>query len=186
VGCSGAAITIFEIWRWFMRISSIVAGLILILVGLFFLLLPWFPNLADAINIELVWPLIIVGVGLLFLLGALLGAPDLAIPGGIVAGIGLMLYYQNANDAWESWAYSWTLIPGFVGIGIVIQQTLKGRARKGIHDGGQLIIISLIMFLVFGSLFTGFLNFITVAALALIGAGLWQLMKVLLGKSQNS
>jgi len=169
-----------------MRISSIIAGLILILVGLFFLLLPWFPNLAESINIELVWPLIIVGVGGLFLLGALLGAPDLAIPGSVIAGIGLMLYYQNANDAWETWAYSWALIPGFVGVGIAIQQTLKGRPQNGIREGGRLIIISLTMFLIFGSLIGGLLNFVTVAALALIGAGLWQLMKVLVGRSQKS
>ena len=167
-----------------MRTSSIIAGLILILVGLFFLLLPWFPSLADSINIELMWPLIIVGVGALFLLGAFLGAPDLAIPGSIITGIGLMLYYQNANDAWETWAYSWALIPGFVGVGIIIQQTLKGRVRKGLREGGQLILISLILFGVFGALIGGLLSFATVAALLLIGLGLWQLMKVLLGRSQ--
>ena len=167
-----------------MRTSSIIAGLILILVGLFFLLLPFFPNLADSINIERLWPMIIVGVGGLFLLGALLGAPDLAIPGSLIAGLGLMLYYQNANDAWETWAYSWALIPGFVGVGIVIQEALKGRARKGLREGGQLIIISLILFAIFGALIGGILNFATVAALALISIGMWQLIKVLLGRSQ--
>lgn len=169
-----------------MRISSIIAGLILILVGLFFLLLPAFPNLADWINIEQMWPMIIVGVGGLFLLGALLGAPDLAIPGSIIAGIGLMLYYQNANDAWGTWAYSWALIPGFVGVGVVIQQALKGQARKGLREGGQLIVISLVMFVIFGALIGGLLNFTMVAALVLIGVGLWQLLKVLLGRSQAS
>lgn len=167
-----------------MRTSSIIAGLILILVGLFFLLLPFFPNLSASINIEQLWPLIIVCVGGLFLLGAVLGAPDLAIPGSIIGGIGLMLYYQNANDAWGTWAYSWALIPGFVGVGIVIQETLKGRGKKGLRDGGQLIIISLIMFAVFGALLGGVLNFTTVAALVLIGAGAWQLLKVLRGRSQ--
>jgi len=165
-----------------MRTSSIIAGLILILVGLFFLLLQFSPDLADSINIERLWPLIIVGVGGLFLLGALLGSPDLAIPGSIIAGIGLMLYYQNANDAWDTWGYSWALIPGFVGIGIVIQEMLKGRARKGLREGGQLVIISLIMFAVFGALIGGLFNFTMVAALALIGIGLWQLAKVLLGR----
>ena len=169
-----------------MRISSIIAGLILILVGLFFLVLPLFPELADSINISQLWPLIIVGVGGLFLLGALLGAPDLAIPGSIIAGIGLMLYYQNANDAWASWSYSWALIPGFVGVGIVIQQSLKGQGRKGLREGGQLIVISLIMFAIFGSFIGGLLNFATVAALALISLGVWQLLKVLLGRGQAS
>ena len=169
-----------------MRTSSIIAGLILILVGLFFLLLPFFPDLADSINIADLWPLIIVGVGSLFLLGALLGTPDLAIPGTIIAGIGLMLYYQNANDAWETWAYSWALIPGFVGVGIVIQEALKGRARKGLREGGQLIIISLVLFAVFGAFLGGLLNFTTVAALVLIGIGLWQLVKVMAGRAKTS
>jgi len=169
-----------------MRISSIIAGLILILVGLFFLLLPLFPSLADSINIELTWPMIIVGVGGLFLLGSFLGSPGLAVPGSVVTGIGLMLYYQNANDAWESWGYSWALIPGFVGAGIVLQQTLKGQAAKGLREGGQLIVISLVMFVIAGALIGGLLNFTMAAALVLIGLGLWQLIKVLLGKRRVS
>lgn len=169
-----------------MRLSSIIAGLILILVGLFFLLLPVFPNLADSINIELTWPMIIVGVGGLFLLGAFIGSPGLAVPGSIVAGIGLMLYYQNANDAWETWGYSWALIPGFVGVGVVIQETLEGRASKGLRAGGQLIVISLVMFVIFGALVGRLLNFTLAAALVLIGLGLWQLVKVLLGGNRAS
>ncbi|MFN2222915.1 MAG: hypothetical protein ACK2UH_10205 [Candidatus Promineifilaceae bacterium] len=165
-----------------MRMSSIIAGLILILVGLFFLLLPFFPSLADSINIELTWPMIIVGVGGLFLLGALLGSPALAVPGSVIAGIGLLLTYQNANDAWETWGYSWALIPGFVGVGIVIQETLKGRAGKGLRKGGQLIVISLVMFVIAGALIGGLVDFTMAAALILIGLGLWQLIKVLLGR----
>jgi hypothetical protein len=169
-----------------MRISSIVAGLILILVGLFFLLLPLFPSLAERINIELTWPMIIVGVGGLFLLGSFMGSPGLAVPGSVIAGIGLMLHYQNANDAWESWGYSWALIPGFVGVGIVLQQALKGRAAKGLREGGQLIVISLVMFVIAGALIGGLLNFTMAAALVLIGLGLWQLIKVFLGRRPAS
>lgn len=169
-----------------MRKSSIITGLILILVGLFFLLLPLFPNLADSINITLTWPMIIVGVGSLFLLGAFLGSPGLAVPGSIIAGIGLMLTYQNANDAWQTWGYSWALIPGFVGVGVVIQETLKGDASKGLREGGQLIVISLVMFVIFGALIGGLLDFTLAAALVLIGLGLWQLAKVLLGRTKTS
>ena len=52
--------------------GSIVGGLILILVGALFLLLQAFPNLAAQFDPELQWPLLIVAVGVLFLLGALL------------------------------------------------------------------------------------------------------------------
>jgi hypothetical protein len=47
-----------------------------------------------------------------------------------------------------------------------------------------LIVISLIMFVVFGALIGGLLNFTTVAAIVLIGAGLWQLLKVALRRGQ--
>ena len=53
-----------------------------------------------------------------------------------------------------------------------------------LREGGQLIVISLILFAVFGALLGGFLNFTTVAALVLIGIGAWQLFKVLLGRSK--
>jgi hypothetical protein len=39
-------------------------------------------------------------------------------PGSILAGIGGIFYYQNLTNDWESWAYIWALIPGFVGIGV--------------------------------------------------------------------
>ena len=78
------------------------------------------------------------------------------------------------------------MIPGFVGVGIIIQQVLKGQSRKGLREGGRLIIISLILFAIFGALIGGLLNFVTVAALVLIGLGLWQLMKVFVGRSKSN
>ena len=142
-----------------MRRGSIIAGVILIAVGVLLLVLPLFPNLSDFINIDKQWPLIIVGVGGLFILGALLGAPGLAIPGCVIGGIGLMLYFQNLFDAWETWAYAWALIPGFVGVGIILMEFLQGRMAKGLREGGQLILISAIMFLVFGAFLGGWASF---------------------------
>ncbi len=169
-----------------MRRSSIAVGIILILVGLFFLLLPLFPNLSNLVNIEQHWPLIIVAVGGLFILGALLGVSGLAIPGTIIAGIGALLYYQNLNDAWETWAYAWALIPGFVGIGIIIARALGGNARQGIREGGGLIVISLILFFVFGALLGGGYSFGVVLAVLLILAGVWQLARAIFGKSRGT
>lgn len=169
-----------------MRRSSIAAGIILILVGLFFLLLPLFPNLSSLVKIEQHWPLIIVAVGSLFLLGALLGVSGLAIPGTIIAGIGALLYYQNLNDAWETWAYAWALIPGFVGIGIIIARALDGKARQGIREGGGLIVISLILFFVFGAFLGGGYSFGVILAVLLIIAGVWQLSKAIFGNSQRN
>jgi hypothetical protein len=168
-----------------MRRGSIFAGLILILVGLFFLLLPLFPNLSANFNIEEQWPLIIVAIGGLFLLGALIGAPGLAIPGSIISGLGLMMYYQNANDAWETWAYSWTLITGFVGVGLIISQALEGNWRNGLKDGGRLIIISLAMFFIFGSFVGGFGSINIILAIGLIAVGIWLLSKNLFFREKS-
>ena len=169
-----------------MRRGSIFAGLVLILVGLFFLLMPLFPNLSANFNIEEQWPLIIVAVGGLFLLGALMGVAGLAVPGSIISGLGLMMYYQNANDAWETWAYSWTLIIGFVGVGVIISQTLEGNSRNGLRDGGRLIVISLVMFIIFGSFFGGFGSVNIVLAVGLIAVGAWLLMKNLFFRDKSN
>ncbi len=168
-----------------MNRGSIVGGVILILVGLFFLLLPLFPNVSANLDIEQQWPLIIVAIGGLFLLGALMGAPGLAIPGSIIAGLGLLMYYQNMNDAWETWAFAWALIPGFVGIGIVIARALKGEARRGVREGSGLIIISIVLFFVFGSFLGGGFSFGLVLALFLIGFGLWLVYKTIFSTGRD-
>ena len=168
-----------------MRRSSIVAGIILILVGIFFLLVPFFPNISGIINITDQWPLIIVAVGALFLFSALIGAPGLAIPGSIITGIGGLLYYQNVNDAWASWSYAWALIPGFVGVGIIIANTLEGEAGRGLRSGGTLIIISLVLFLSFGAFLGGGISFSVLWAILFIGLGLRLLIKTLRGGRTN-
>lgn len=160
-----------------MRRSSVIGGIILILVGLFFLALPLFPNLADLVDIEQQWPLIIVAIGALFLIAALLGTPPLAVPGSVISGIGLLMYYQNLNDAWETWSFAWALIPGFVGIGTILMHTLQGDVRTGLSQGGRLMLISLILFVIFAALFGGGLTFGQIWPVLLIGLGLWMLAK---------
>jgi hypothetical protein len=139
--------------------SSIIIGLLLIFAGALFLLLQAFPELAAHIDLGSQWPLIIVGIGLLFLLGAFFGTPPLAIPGSIITGIGSLLYYQNATGNWQSWAYAWTLIPGFVGIGIILMGVLDPESRNQIRDGLRLTFISLMLFLVFGGFLGAFGQF---------------------------
>lgn len=141
------------------RQSSIVIGLLLILGGLLFLGLQAFPGLASQIDLAGQWPLIIVGIGALFLMGALLGTPPLAVPGATVTGIGLLLSYQNTTGNWESWAFAWTLIPGFVGLGVMLMAALDPGKRGQIRDGARLVLISLILFAIVGGLFGVFGQF---------------------------
>jgi hypothetical protein len=136
--------------------SSIVIGLILILAGILFLLFQAFPGLAPHIDLASQWPLIIAGIGGLMLIGALLGNPPLAVPGSVVSGLGLMMAYQNMTGNWATWAYTWTLIPGFVGLGIILMGVLDSEKRGQIRDGFRLLLISMALFVVFGGFFGAF------------------------------
>ena len=133
--------------------SSIVGGLILIAVGVLFLALQAFPDLAGQLDLALTWPFLLVAIGALFLLGAVGGSPPLAVPGTIVGGIGLLLAYQNASGNWASWSYAWTLIPGFVGLGLLIAGLLNRQQNTWPAAGVRLMIISLVLFLIFGGFF---------------------------------
>ena len=161
-----------------MRRSSILAGLILIGAGVLFLLMPLFPNVSDLLNINQQWPLIIILVGGMFLLGAFLGSPGMAVAGSLISGLGLMMYYQNNNNAWNTWAYAWTLIFVFIGIGIILSHAIEGTLASGLRKGGRLVVIGLILFLLFGSfLGAGFSSSVGLAIL-LIGIGLWMVVRI--------
>lgn len=156
--------------------SSMIVGTILILVGLLFLVIQFFPSVAFNLDIGRQWPLIVVSVGLLMILSALFGSPALAIPGSIVSGIGGILYVQNLTDAWSSWAYIWTLIPGFVGVGLILAGLLGHQRRTSWREGGRLLLISSILFLIFGAFFNGLGGLGQYWPIALIGLGLWMLL----------
>jgi hypothetical protein len=136
--------------------SRLAVGVLLLVLGGYFLAAQFIPALGDWINIEFSWPLIVVGVGLfLVVIGLLAGEPDMAVPAFIVGGIGGILYYQNATGNWESWAYVWTLIPGFVGLGLLASVVLGGRERGNFTGGLWMLLISAVMFLIFGSFLGG-------------------------------
>ena len=163
------------------RRSSLTLGIILILLGAFFLTFQLFPGLSQWINWSTSWPLMIVGIGLVFLVSAITsGASGLAIPGTIISGIGGLLWWQALTDKWDSWAYTWALIPGFVGVGIILAGLLSGKIRGAITGGGWLIMISLIMFFLFGSFLGGMELFGAYWPILLIILGLFVLIRPLL------
>jgi len=165
------------------RRTNLVGGILLLLVGLFLLLVQLSPNFGFAINIEYSWPLFVIGAGiLLFIFGLLANAPDMAVPACIVGGIGCLLYWQNSTGNWASWAYAWSLIPGFVGVGVILAGLFKGEFRQALRDGGTLIIISLILFAIFGSFLGGLSILGDYWPLLLILLGAWLLIRGLLLK----
>ncbi len=151
------------------RRAQIGTGFLLIALGILFLIVQaWSERPAWLIS----WPLIIVGVGAgLFLLGLLVGEAGLAVPACIAGGIGGLLYWQNATGRWESWAYTWTLIPGFVGLGLILAGLLKGTPRRALREGGWLLVISMVLFALFGS-FLGDLEIL---------GPFWPLLLILIG-----
>lgn len=162
------------------RRSNLAGGILLILLGAFFLALQLAPQLRDVIHLEFTWPLAIVGVGVFLLIfGLLAGAPGMAVPATIVAGIGGLLYYQNATGDWASWAYAWTLIPGFVGVGVFLSGLLGENPAENIRGGLWTMLISAILFLVFGSLLGGHDLLGPYWPLLLIGAGVLALAQAL-------
>jgi len=131
--------------------GSLIGGSILIVFGVLALL-------GKIFNVNFwstFWPFFIVGFGLLFFLGMFAGGRSvsgLAIPGAIITTIGLMLFYQNITDHWESWSYGWTVILMSVGVGIFIMG-LWGQNENQRAAGLRVLRIGLIMFIIFGAFF---------------------------------
>jgi hypothetical protein len=157
--------------------GSIISGSILILVGLFFLAAQFFPNLATFINFEILWPFLVVGLGLIFLVGGLINSPPLFVPGSIVTGVGLILLYQNLTDNWHHWQL-WLLVTGFVGVGIMLTSIREGKGISGsMPAAGILIAISLVLVLAF--------TFADLWPVALIIIGLFLFIRNLIGRRKS-
>jgi hypothetical protein len=117
----------------------------------------------------------------ILVIGLLVGAPDMAIPACIVAGIGGILYYQNATNNWESWAYLWTLIPGFVGIGQILSGIIGGDFMANLREGLRLLVTSAILFTIFATIFNAWTIFGSYSAYVPIALlfvlGIWLIVR---------
>ena len=137
------------------RRSNLVLGFLLIAGGLVFLATRIIPGFELALTFS--WPWIIIAVGAaLLLLGLLIGVPEMAIPACIVSGVGGILYYDSISENWESWAYTWALIPVFVGVGMILAALIGGRPGKVYLDALGPIGFGLVMFVLIGSFFNVF------------------------------
>ena len=157
--------------------GSLVGGSLLIIFGLLALLGKIFQNFNFW---NTFWPFFIIGFGLLFFVGMFAGGKSvsgLAIPGTIITTIGLMLFYQNITNHWESWSYGWTVILMAVGLGIFIMG-VYGQSATQRAAGLRVLRIGVIMFIIFGAFFEliftagmpfGLRSIIFPAALILLG-----------------
>ena len=136
--------------------TNLVLGLLLILIGGWLFVSQRVPAVQNWLEDNFSWPMWVIGAGLLvLLLGLLTGTPGMAVPASIIAGIGGILYYQNVTDNYGSWAYMWTLIPGFVGVGTILAGLLGEHTRQNLSHGMNLVVVSGVMFLIFATFFGG-------------------------------
>lgn len=131
------------------------------------------------------WPAVFIVLSLMFFLppfifpAARAGLAGLYIPGAIVLVLGLIFQYQVLTRDWLSWAYAWLLIPGSVGLGLMLGAWV-GKWGKGASITGA------VMFGIFLGLFGLFATFLaqsTVLRIAgpimLIVLGVLQLIRSL-------
>jgi hypothetical protein len=157
--------------------SQLALGVILILLGAWFLADKSVPAFHKLFSQYTAYPLNIVVIGAgIFIFGLFLGQPGMSVPAAIVAGIGGILYYQELTDNYASWSYMWTLIPGFVGVGSVLAGLLGDNTRHNVKSGLNLMVVSAVLFLVFAS-FLGDWKLLGNfgPAVLLIALGLWAL-----------
>ena len=121
--------------------------------------------LGKALSIDILglgWPLFVLVPGiLLFVAGLGLGGRAglaMAIPGGIVSMVGLVLSVQAATGLWATWAYAWALVaPGGVGLAFVMYGVLTGQPDVA-RDGVPILLTGLGLFVAFGLFFEGVLH----------------------------
>ncbi|NOH02270.1 MAG: hypothetical protein HND47_10100 [Chloroflexi bacterium] len=157
--------------------TQLALGVILILIGGWFLLNQTMPGFRNFFEPYTDWPanMLLIGAGIL-VIGLVTGSPGLAVPAAIVAGIGGIFYYQEAVGDYESWSYMWALIPGFIGVGVALQGLLGENTAHNLKRGLNLMVVSAVLFLVFAA-FLGGWNILGNygPAVLLILLGLWVL-----------
>ena len=133
--------------------TQLVLGVLLVLLGAWFLADRSLPAFHELMARYTEWPfsLVLIGAGL-FLLGLILGAPGMAIPAAIVAGIGGLFYYFENIGSYTDW-FMWMLIPGFVGVGSIVAGLLGDNTRRNLRSGLNSIAVSAVLVLVFSSVF---------------------------------
>lgn len=154
---------------------SIGLGALLIILGLVFLI-------GQFIDINLgavAWPFFVIVPGvLLFVFGLTLKGSVgeiLTTLGAMISATGLILFYQNLSDHWQSWSYMWALIaPTAAGLGQLFYGALHNRPDM-IRTGMRIAGVGLIIFLVAAGFFE------LVIGISGFGLGAWAWSLVLIG-----
>ena len=140
------------------RRGTIVLGLALVILGGLALV-------GRALSIDFLglgWPIFVVAPGLAVFAASLGvgGRPGLALalPGGVITMVGLVLSFQAATGLWATWAYAWALVaPGGVGLAMVLYGLITGQASV-VREGWPVLLTGIGLFVGFGLFFEGVLH----------------------------
>ena len=152
-------------------------GIVLIVLGIAYLVSNVF-GLGGLIS-HLIWPMFVIGPGLaLFVLMAVTGRSRgwLAVPASVVTTVGLLLFYTNLFNNWESWAYLWTLLFGSAGLGILISHYWSGKPQNT-NSAIFIVKASLVAFVGFGLFF----ELLIFTQRGFLGKLLWPAMLIVAG-----
>ena len=157
--------------------TNFVLGGVLIVLGAVFLV-------SQLFGIRLghyVWPFYIMVPGVLLFIFALSAEGEqggaIAIFGSVVTMVGLLLFYQNMANHFQSWAYGWALVaPTSIGLGQMLYGTLKERAQM-VRDGKRLATIGVTIFLI-GAVFFELIIGISGLGIGRIGRFVWPLLLI--------
>ncbi len=149
-------------------------GTILVAMGIFLLA----NNVFDFkfFSMERLWPVFVLGVGLVFEMGYFFRRdnPGLLVPGGILTTIGLLFFFETFTN-WHYSAYTWPIYPLAVAIGLFQLYFYSGRNRGLLIPVFILTAVSVISFsmMLMGNLFMWLnMSFVLPAILILCGVGL--------------
>lgn len=173
---------------------GMVVGIVLVVVGSLFLAL----RVADVSLGAHAWPLWIVVPGVAMLLGSLAipprGGLGLAVPGAILATVGLILWAQDAYGLYGTWAYAWALVaPTAPGVAMLLYGGVHGD-RGLVSEGFRTTLTGIGLFLGFGLFFEGVIgvsghriaNLDEVLPFAVIALGLLLVVLSLFGGGRRS
>jgi len=136
--------------------GTIFSAFLLIGMGVLFLILD-----IAGISMAKTWPVIFLALGAVFFLPALLWPSQkgwlaaFLIPGSILLSLGAIFLYNTLSGDWASWAYAWILINAGVGIGLALAAWIGGWGREVTTIGWWLVVLSVIVFSIFATLFGG-------------------------------
>jgi len=135
--------------------GTVILGTFLIAIGVVYLLL----NLVPGVETVQTWPVIFYFLAAAFYLPVFLwptakrGLAGLYIPGSIILVLGLIFTYDVLTLDWVSWAYAWLLIPGGVGLGLLLGSIIGGWGRGSFQTGLWMLGVDLGLFALFATIF---------------------------------